>query len=88
MMFASSAGAVVSILNWGGAIALDGPLSLRIDLGAAGCFPDGVNSLRDVLDASTGKTLTTTSAPCGGGEHCVTVELKAAHANFVVFRVL
>ena len=87
VLLASDVGAVVSVINWGGAIALDGPVTLRVDLDTAGCFPDGIESLGSVFEASTGSMLTPTSVPCdGGGKNCVHVELLGAHANFLVLR--
>jgi hypothetical protein len=89
VLLASDAGAVVSIVNWGGAIALNGPMKLQVSLDAAGCFPGGVADLGDIVDASTGQTLTFTSVPCGGGagKSCVAVDVRAGHANFVVLHV-
>lgn len=79
VLMSSDAGAVVTVVNWGG-VSLSAALSLTLDLAAAGFDPAGAN-LAEVTDASSGLHIKP-SAPKDG---TVTVQITATHANFIVF---
>jgi hypothetical protein len=91
VLLTSSAGAVVTVVNW---IDCDprsapradcktvsvAPMSLTLNVTAAGFGSQ--SEIGAILDASTGETLT----PTAKGSDSVVVTLKTrAHANFVVF---
>jgi hypothetical protein len=74
----SDAGAVVTVLNWGG-VKFKQALILTLNLTASG-FDTGAE-VGHVLDASTGKHITPTATSHGS----ISVPISAVHANMVVF---
>lgn len=79
VLMSSEAGAVVTVVNWGG-VSLSTTLSLTLNLEAAG-FDSGGSKLGKVLDASSGNSSITPTLKDG----TVTVPIAAVHANFIVF---
>ena len=76
VLLAGDAGAVVTVVNWGGADP-EATLSLTVDLAAAGLA--GAGELGRVVDAASGAAL---AATVSGG--AATVKVAARLANFVV----
>ena len=80
VLLASGVGAVVTMINWGGNVNINGNVTLSVDLGAAGFDHTGQNLVK-VIDATTGESLTPVVTP---GSGVVTVVTKAYYANFIV----
>ena len=75
VLLSSAAGAVVTVVNWGG-VALSQALTLTLNLTAAGISASA--KVGHVLDAATGKRI----APTGAISHSlITVPIAAVHAN-------
>lgn len=75
VLMSSDAGAVVTVINWGG-VRLSGPLLLTLNLAAVGLAQIG-----HVSDASSGKMIYQVAK----NETAATVAITAEHANFIIF---
>jgi hypothetical protein len=85
VLLAGPAGAVVTVLNWGG-VPLDSALTLSLTLPSAGDVFGTPPAIGRVLDAWSGKALDAKIATASGNATTTaSVQILARHANFITF---